>query len=450
MFLYHEVKNVIMKLPIDSANETIAQVVKDGLCTGCGTCIALCPKEAIKLTIDEKKGIYVPELNEEKCDNCSICYKVCPGHEVDFKVLNLEIFGKEPEDILIGNYLSIYVGHSTDYGIRYNSSSGGLVTQLLIFALEEGLINGALMTKMKKDNPLEPEPFIARTKEEIIKASKSKYCPVPANTALRAILDGEKGERFAVVGLPCHIQGIRKAEQVNRKLKEKIVLHIGIVCNHTPTFFATEFLLKNLKIKKEEITKLDYRGEGWPGGMKITTKNGNKIFIPQFSHNYWGIVFNSFFFPTRCTLCNDKMCELSDVSLADAWMPELMRNDNVGTSLIISRNKTFEDFLDKTVSKRKIELRKTNENVAFASQGLYVVKKRINAQIRTLKIFGKKIPIYHQDLLNSSLSDYIYAFSFYFKNGFLSKRYFWSFIDLYRFSLEKASYYKSKLLKQRK
>ncbi|NQE53917.1 Ferredoxin [ANME-1 cluster archaeon GoMg3.2] len=66
-------------------NNTIAQVVKDGLCTGCGTCIALCPEEAIKLTINEKKGIYVSTLNEEKCNNCGICYEVCPGHEVDFK-----------------------------------------------------------------------------------------------------------------------------------------------------------------------------------------------------------------------------------------------------------------------------------------------------------------------------------------------------------------------------
>jgi coenzyme F420 hydrogenase subunit beta len=47
------------------------------------------------------------------------------------------------------------------------------------FALEEGIIDGALVTRMKKDRPLEPEPFIARTREEIIEASKSKYCGVP-------------------------------------------------------------------------------------------------------------------------------------------------------------------------------------------------------------------------------------------------------------------------------
>ena len=149
--------------------------------------------------------------------------KVCPGHEVDFKGLNLEIFGKEPEDILIGNYLNCYVGHATDYDIRYNSASGGLVTALLIFALEEGLIDGALVTRMKKDKPLEPEPFIARTREEIIEARGSKYCPVPANVALREILEANEGERFAVVGLPCHIHGMRRAQRVDARLKERVV-----------------------------------------------------------------------------------------------------------------------------------------------------------------------------------------------------------------------------------
>ena len=431
-------------------DKTISKVVKDGLCTGCGTCVALCPEEAVELTINEKKGFYVPKINEEKCNNCGICYKICPGHEVNFKELNLEIFGKEPEDILVGNYLNCYVGHSTDYDIRYNSASGGLITQLLIFAIEEGIIDGALVTRMKRDSPLEPEPFIARTKDEIIEASKSKYCPVPANIALKEILESKEGENFAVVGLPCHIHGIRKAEQINKKLKEKIVLHLGIICNHTPTFLATEFIFKKMKIKKEEIEKLDYRGEGWPGGMKITTKEGNKIFVPHFSSGYWGIVFNSFFFPTRCTLCSDKICELSDVSFADAWMPELMKNDNVGTSLTISRNKISEEFLNKAALKGKIELKKVSEKVALQSQGLYAVKKRLKARIRILRIFGKKIPVYHQDLLNSSFSDYRHALSFYFWNCFLSKRYFWDLISLYQLSLEKASYYKSKLLKSKR
>ena len=109
--------------------ETIRGIVNNELCTGCGTCIAMCPNESLKLTINEKKGIYVPKINEEKCNKCGICYQVCPGHSVGFKELKLEVFEKEPKDILIGHYLNCYIGHSTDYDIRYNSASGGLVSQ---------------------------------------------------------------------------------------------------------------------------------------------------------------------------------------------------------------------------------------------------------------------------------------------------------------------------------
>ncbi len=111
-------------------NNTISQVVTDGLCTGCGTCIALCPKEAIKLTINEKKGIYVPALNEEKCDNCGICYEVFPGHEADFNALNLGIFGKEPENVL----------HSRSrLGFRYYCCSG-LISMDSLFGFNISLV----------------------------------------------------------------------------------------------------------------------------------------------------------------------------------------------------------------------------------------------------------------------------------------------------------------------
>ena len=417
-------------------NETISSVVKNNLCTGCGTCIALCPEEAIKLTINEKKGIYVPKLNEEKCNNCGICFNVCPGHEVDFKALNLEIFDKEPEDILIGNYLNCYIGHSTDYNIRYNSASGGLVTQLLIFALEEGLIDGALVTRMKKENPLEPEPFIARTKEEIIEASKSKYCPVPANVALREILEAQEGERFAVVGLQCHIQGIRKAEQINKNLKKKIVLHIGIICHHTPTFLATEFLLKKMKIKKEEVTKLDYRGEGWLGGMKIAINNKSKIFVPMTHIFYWGRVFDLFFIPLRCLVCNDKICELADISFGDALLPEILDYDKIGSSILISRSKLSEEILKKAVFKGKIKLEEIKDYKVVESQALYYFKKRSCAFNSIFKKLGKNVPVYDYNQKSGKVNNistvyYLKAIVLYLHSYFSLKRFLWGIIAIY-------------------
>jgi len=36
------------------SKNTITGIVNNELCTGCGTCIAICPHEAIKLAINEK------------------------------------------------------------------------------------------------------------------------------------------------------------------------------------------------------------------------------------------------------------------------------------------------------------------------------------------------------------------------------------------------------------
>ncbi|MDO5836349.1 MAG: coenzyme F420 hydrogenase/dehydrogenase beta subunit N-terminal domain-containing protein, partial [Methanobacterium sp.] len=170
-------------------NSNISSVVSEGLCTGCGTCTALCAKEIIKMELNSQKGTFLPKINEKYCVNCGICYKVCPGLEVDFEKLNMEIFGKKPKDSFIGNYTDCYTGCSTDKKIRFDASSGGIITQFLIFALDKKIIDGAMVTRMNKNYPLKPEPFIARTRQEIVEASQSKYCPVPVNLALKEILN---------------------------------------------------------------------------------------------------------------------------------------------------------------------------------------------------------------------------------------------------------------------
>lgn len=396
--------------------QNIGSVVKDGLCTGCGTCVGICPNSAVEMVIDHRKGIYLPRLNEERCNNCGICYQVCPGHSVDFKQLNLEIFGKESEDILIGNYLNCYVGHSTDYDIRYNSTSGGLVTQLLLFALEEGLIDGALVTRMKKNSPLEPEPFIARTREKIIEASKSKYCPVPANIALKEILESKDGERFAIVGLPCHIHGIKKAEQINKKLRGKIVLHLGIFCSHAPNFWSTQLLLKRQKIKGNEVIGLDYRGEGWPGCMKVSRKSGELLLLLP---DYWSFVGSDFFTPARCLMCCDQTSELADISFGDAWLPKLV-SDKVGKSIIISRTTIGEQFLQKVRNKNLVELDHVTATEVKRSQlvMLYFKKKVLKAR---LWLFRRK-PFLNTRLLELDWPDYLLSLFPYFNHRFSQNR----------------------------
>ena len=368
-------------------NRTIESVVSGGLCTGCGTCVGVCPQDAIGMVIDNSRGIYVPQLNTERCNECGICFKVCPGHAVDFGQLNARIFGREPDDRLLGNYLGCYTGYASEYAIRYNSASGGLVTTLLTFALEEGIIEGALVTRMRSDKPLEPQPFIARTSDDLLSAARSKYCPVPSNIALKQVIE-EEG-KFAVVGLPCHIQGVRKAEAVIKGLKDKIVLHVGLFCGAPMTFDGTEFILRKYGFAKGNIARLDYRGQGWPGCMTIQLKDGTERLIPLREY----IIYHDlgFFTPLRCTLCCEQINELADISLGDAWLPEL-EEEKIGTSAVICRSQAGSNVLQLAVGKGKIALQNIDENKVRKMDSK---KVPFPIKSRLARLSGKKQPSYN-------------------------------------------------------
>lgn len=312
---------------------------------------------------------------------------------MNFESLCSAALGQPLENLLIGNHLSCYVGHSTNETIRHNSASGGIATQLLVYAMEKGLIDGALVARARKDNPLLIEGVIAKTTDDVIAASKSKYCPVAVNTGLREIL--KENGRYAVVGLPCHIHGIRKAEQVFKILKKRIILHIGLLCSHMVSYEGVDLVLSNLHIPKESVTELNYRGEGWPGSMSIKTANGAVQRLPLMRswHAYWP-VFSSFFFtPMRCTMCPDQAAELADVSLGDAWLPEFKR-DKSGESIIVVRTKAAHDFLAALSRDKVMQVREVEDSKLAQSQmvNLILKKKDLGSRLSTLHKFGLNTP----------------------------------------------------------
>jgi coenzyme F420 hydrogenase subunit beta len=410
-------------------DESIISIVEDDLCTGCGTCAAICPHHAIEMSENPRKRILLPRVREEKCTNCGSCQRICPGHEVDFKRLNAWIFGKrytdDFNDILLGHHLKSYSGYSRDFNVRYGSASGGLATEVLLFALSEDLIDGALVTRMSKDRPLQPQPFIARTPRELIESAGSKYCPVPANVALEEIL--EKKGRYAVVGLPCHIHGIRKAEKVYEKLRERIVLHLGIFCSHTDSLLETEYLLYKLGVNIADVERIDYRGKGWPGMLSINLRSGRCIDVPF--HDWIKIHAYCLFSPTRCLLCCDHCAELADISFADAWLPEFL-NDSVGTSIAVTRSRTGDDILHQAQSKGKIMLRALEDVKVAESQKMMRFKKNsIAVRFLLFKALGRKLPIYNTEILKPSYVDWPRSAIIFLNRYIAGKRSLWGNLE---------------------
>jgi len=394
---------------VKKKRSTIEWVVKHKLCTGCGTCAGICPRDAIEMAIDTRRGCYVPELDKSQCTGCGLCYDACPGHSVDFEGLGVALFGEEVlTDIALGRYVGCYIGSAADEELRYGSSSGGLVSSLLIFALETGLIDAALVTRMRRDNALRPEPFLARTREEILSAARSKYCPVAADVMLKEILARE--DKVAVVGLPCHIQGVRKAEECIPKLKKQIRLRISLACSLDYSFLGTERFLKGLGIAPADVEVLQYRGRGWPGSMLIRLKDGTERTVPLAEY-YKQLGPYSL---RRCTLCSDMLGELSDLSCGDAWIPEIMRTDKLGRSFVVSRTCAGEELLEAAASSEVVELSELGLQELLTSQGHALFKKRkLKARMSLFRWCGRRVPDYNQRLLTPIRADYINMVKFY-------------------------------------
>ncbi|MCK4829787.1 Coenzyme F420 hydrogenase/dehydrogenase, beta subunit C-terminal domain, partial [bacterium] len=211
--------------------------------------------------------------------------------------------------------------------------------------------------------------------------------------------------KFAVVGLPCHIQGIRKAELLFPKIKEKIVLCIGIICGPGPSFRMTDHLLRAEKVKREDVVELNYReGKIWPGGMTIKLKNGREKFIPLKEYLYAQTLFNRF----RCGLCPDFANELADISLGDAHLPEFWSDETVtapdgrklkgedGWNITISRTDFGDNILKRAKESGEIELIEiSSERVVEAQKGMLQYKKStIFALNNILKRTKQELPLF--------------------------------------------------------
>ena len=279
------------------------------------------------------------------------------------------------------------------------------MTQLLIRALEKGVIDGALVVRMSKDRPLRPELIIAKKKEEIIDAAKSKYCPVPMNAILGELI--AQNGKFAVVGLPCHIHGIRLAEKYVKGLKEKIVLHVGLFCSHTVDFAGTELLLRRLGIPEKNVAKLSYRGGGWPGLMSVSLKDGRKTQI-EFNRGwnaYWNVFSPFLFTPMRCMKCPDQSNEFCDISFGDAWLKEFARTE-VGMSMIITRTHAAETLLRELVANGSVSVKKITSERVKRSQAfsLNFKKETLSGRLSFLKKLGENVPDIYPELSSTYMS----------------------------------------------
>jgi coenzyme F420-reducing hydrogenase beta subunit len=144
------------------------EVVVPDLCTVCGTCIAVCPYNALVLREESFKRLKLNELEvtrdiyrsiEDLCEKCGFCYYNCPEIMFNMEKSEQNEFGASAETV-IGHVLEAYMAQATDMEILENAQCEGVATALLKYMLENGLADAAVTVSSTEGQPWKPRPTV--------------------------------------------------------------------------------------------------------------------------------------------------------------------------------------------------------------------------------------------------------------------------------------------------
>jgi len=271
---------------------------------------------------------------------------VCPGVRVDHGVLKADYHA------IWGSLVAVRAGHAADSEIRHKGSSGGVISALTVYLLEQGLVDFVAHIAVSPDDPLRNELQLSRTRDDVLRAAGSRYAPSAPLSALRELLD--RGEHFAFIGKPCDIAALRRYARHDARVDELIPYMLSFMCAGIPSIKGTYELLENLGADRSQLKSFRYRGDGWPGMAKAITQEG-QVFEVDYNSS-WGNVLNRHL-QFRCKICPDGTGEFADVVCADAWYgkdgyPDFTERE--GRSLVLSRTLQGESLIQAALKSEAI------------------------------------------------------------------------------------------------
>ncbi len=382
------------------ALRSLSKIITGDLCHRCGSCVGICPTGVLSVNEDD----YPEVINLSACTDCNLCVQVCPGDEFNWQENYRKRYRREIDlRNTHGFFKRGILGYAKDLSLREASTSGGLVTAILEYMLDRGEINGALVTVSAKDPIWRGKPIIARSKEELRESVKSKYALTPTNILLSEIAKNEG--KFAVVGLPCQIHGIVKAMQINPKLKEKIVLTIGLFCHAAIEHDAFKVLWETLGEVTKRAKRFISRVGKHPGTPHLELENGElyPVYFPNkkgyrpSSMELINIIYR-LYTPPRCMTCFDALAEFADIAVGDPWMAPPKKDINFydGWSFALVRSSRGEEVVKRAEQSGYIHIEKVTKREALKCNTLMAHEKRWRAfrVIETNQRQGKPIPRY--------------------------------------------------------
>lgn len=308
------------------------------LCSGCGACYSICPKQCIKMVADTEGFLY-PEIEKEVCINCDLCKKVCPA-------LN-EYKGNSKGQA--------YACINKDDEVRKYSSSGGVFTLLANEIIDRGgVVFGAAF-----DDDLSVHHIAVDNFENVPKLRGSKYLQSKIEDSYIKAKEYLEQDRWVLFsGTPCQISGLKAFLQ---KDYEKLIMQ-DIICHGVPSQKVWQKYLYYQKARfgtkadKNNLPQFRDKKNGWKKfSLNIAFENNYEYNQTLDKDLFLKSFLNDLSLRPSCyNCCNKSLERISDMTLADFWGVENIEPDyfdDCGTSLVLINSvqgeKILSDIKDK-------------------------------------------------------------------------------------------------------
>lgn len=268
-------------------------------CTGCGVCLSICPKEAIKMIYNEE-GFLEPRIDESICTNCGACMKVCPNstHKVNKRIES-------------------YFGWNHDKVACQNSSSGGIFYALAKKIIQQGgNVYGAKYA----------EDFYSVTASNtdttsLLELQKSKYVVSDYSKIYRDVKNElEQNRKVLFTGAPCQCAALK-----NYLIKDyDNLITCDFICGGFPSkrFFEEHIRMFETEFNSK-VTSIDFRSKekGWGKiFLRIKFENGESIGLSDYQDRYLRAFCGKHISVREtCLSCQFASRHASDITIGDFW-----------------------------------------------------------------------------------------------------------------------------------
>jgi coenzyme F420 hydrogenase subunit beta len=347
----------LMAYPIMGQKELKEQVRDAGLCTGCGACVNLCPYQVF---------YHDRTIALNACDIAAgRCHAFCPRTPVDLEALRKRFFEASEFTPEIGPVKAFYITRNADAQLRLKSQHGGTVSTLMSLALQEGLIDAAVVAE--GGERFVHEGTTVYQSDELRKRGKSKFIVSPTIAEFNRTARSQ-AQRIGVVATPCQTFALAKMRLKPELTSgdnpiDKLKLVIGLFCGFTLSWAKLIDLLQSMT-GLDEITGMEVPpGEGV---LDVYTAAG----VLRFPMEEVEPLMRE-----ACRYCIDTTAECADLSVGSARFSENWEETRSWNQVVV-RTRTGLELMERARESGVLEFRDVPAGSLKALKEAAVKKKR--------------------------------------------------------------------------